>query len=404
MGINITVLFLRNMPIRKLKRRIVIKIGEKIKMLADILHKIAAMESDEDKPYFPRPSLAGPERCIRQMVYWGLGLPKEPLSGRAIMIFDDSSWHEELTADWIRKTAFHLHSEQMHVNIPTNLSFLPKRTCKAIINGHECGKLIPIRNLAAHVDGILTDINQVDYLWEHKGINHFTFQKYWGGELPLDYITQCCLYLKGLSLLNPNLNTANLLLKNKNTSQYLEFMIRYQGDSALIYERTNSLGEKIVMDVVIEHITEDAIKKFANVQDYINQKKLPKRQYDIDHWRCSYCQYNKTCWEDYEKEFKELKTDTMLPDEVADMVRYKREVSAHRLEMEKEEKELTEKIKATMKEAGVRQGKAGEYLCTLSLVTRKSIDQSLLPKKIREEATKVSQYEKLNIRKVKGAQ
>ena len=67
-------------------------------MLADILHKIAESEFSEkkDSKFYPRPSSAGPLRCIRQMVYHGLDHPKKPLQGRAYHVFDDGHWHEEL--------------------------------------------------------------------------------------------------------------------------------------------------------------------------------------------------------------------------------------------------------------------------------------------------------------------
>ena len=43
-------------------------------MIADIILKVAAMERTEEDAYRPRPSSAGPQRCIRQMVYHGLGI------------------------------------------------------------------------------------------------------------------------------------------------------------------------------------------------------------------------------------------------------------------------------------------------------------------------------------------
>ena len=153
-------------------------------MLAELIPKIAAMEAAEKEPgkYYPRPSLAGPERCIRQMMYWGMDTPQEKAGDRMWLVFNDSSWHEELTADWIRKTAFRLHSEQMKVK-------------------HDF--------LTGHIDGIATDILNIDRLWEHKAINHFSFEKYWNGkdgELPLDNICQSCIYCKGLQNDNPEIS------------------------------------------------------------------------------------------------------------------------------------------------------------------------------------------------------
>jgi len=76
-------------------------------VLADVILKIAGQfQEKEETAYYPRPSLAGKERCTRQLVYHGLNVPKEPLAGRAVMIFSDSSFHEDLTADWIRKSAY----------------------------------------------------------------------------------------------------------------------------------------------------------------------------------------------------------------------------------------------------------------------------------------------------------
>ena len=84
-------------------------------MLADLIPKLAVMGAKPEQPYRPRPSSAGPERCIRQMVFHGLKIPRDPLPGRALLFFDDSSWHEELTADWLRTSAYKVHSEQMEV-------------------------------------------------------------------------------------------------------------------------------------------------------------------------------------------------------------------------------------------------------------------------------------------------
>jgi hypothetical protein len=117
----------------------------------------------------------------------------------------------------------------------------------------------------------------------------------------------------------------------------------------------------------------------------------------MDSWRCDYCGWGKICWQGYEQEFAEMKTDTMLPQEIYDMVKYKREVSAHRIEMEKEEKELTEKIKSIMKELNIREGRAGEYVCKLSLSKVERLDKSLLTEAEKLRATTTSMQERLTI-------
>ncbi len=351
-------------------------------MIADIILRIAAMERTEEDAYRPRPSSAGPHRCIRQMVYHGLGVQRQPLPGRAVLIFDDSSWHEELTADWIRKSAFRLHSQQMEVTMPDEATGI---------------------TLSGHIDGIITDMLEIDRLFEHKAINHFTFQKYVNGEIPLDYVVQCCLYIRGLHTVIPMLNEAVLLVKNKNTAQYMEFIIRYDHDTdtAAVVCRTISTGETFEMGDTFENITGDAFNKFKTVQNCIETKKLPPRQYDRfddkDGWHCDYCGWGGVCWEGYEKEFQDLKIEGMLPGEIADMVRYYKELGAQKKDIENEYNDMMDRIKASMEGNGHREGVAGEYVCRLKIESRNSIDKSRLTAQEIQKATKTSTFKRLYI-------
>lgn len=349
-------------------------------MLADIIHKVAEMTNEEEHAFYPRPSLAGPDRCIRQMVYHGLNIPRAPLPGRAVVIFNDSSFHEDLTADWIRKTAFQLHSEQMEVK------------CRAPMT-------------SGHIDGIITDLLGIDRLWEHKAINHFTFQKYWGGEFPNDYLTQCAIYIDAIQTHdNPELKGGLLLIKNKNTAQYMEFEIDYYPDTdcLMVFKATHSTGESKDIDHPVFDIVKNACGKFNQVLEYIEKKTLPKRQYHInDDWQCEYCGWASACWEGYEQEFKELSTEADLPNEIADTVRYYKELGAQKSEMEKEYKALSQKVKDILKQAGAREGKAGEYLVRLSLSETNWIDKDLLTPAEIERATKKGFMERLYVSKIK---
>jgi hypothetical protein len=353
-------------------------------MLADVILKIAGMEGEEEQhEYYPRPSISGPGRCIRQMVYWGMGLKRQPLPGRTMLIFNDSSWHEELTMDWLRKSAFQVHSPQMKVSIDS--------------------PGIPI-NLEGSIDFIVTDITGKDYLIEHKAINHFTFQGFWDGELPMDYLTQTCIYMRGLQKVNPVLTSALLLIKNKNTAAYIEYALGYESayDRCEVFSLTDSNGKVKDLNKSVENITLDAFTKFMVVADYISKKTLPKRQYFVDDWQCSYCGWAGTCWDGYQKEFTELKTGELLPNEVADLIRYYKEIGAQKGDIEKEYTELSDKIKATMKEAGTREGIAGEYIAKLALIETTRLDKELLTDAEKEKASKKSFYERLSISQVKA--
>lgn len=349
-------------------------------MIADILHKIAAQfQEKDDHKYYPRPSMAGKERCTRQMVYHGLNIPKEPLPGRTFFIFDDGNWHEELTLNWIRKSAYQVHSEQMKI--------------KCTMNGFE---LI----LDGSIDGILTDLISSDYLLEHKGINHFSWQKYWDGSLPYDNISQCCIYLRGLHADNPNIDRAVLLMKNKNTAAYLEFIIyyNYDQDVAVVEKVTNSNGETKEINETIPDAVKFCFEKFRYVDECISKQTLPKRDYFIgDDWHCDYCAWGKICWEGYKKEFTELKTDTMLPDDVETMIKYYSELGAQKKDIDGEYKDLSGKIKETLKEIGAREGRAGAYIVKLSLIESNRIDKEKLPQSAIDAATVTSISERLYV-------
>jgi hypothetical protein len=258
--------------------------------------------------------------------------------------------------------------------------------------------------MTGRIDGIVTDITGVDRLLEIKSCNHFSWQRFWNGELPLDYLTQCCLYLHGLEDVVPDLTECVLLMKNKNTAAYLEFLLSYdrEADTVTILSRTNSQGEVVMMGDQIEHIVGDAFDKFKRVDEYIEKKTLPKRPYEPDHWRCEYCNYFACCWEGYEQEFKQLKTDAVLPEEFADTVRYYKELGGQASDIKKERDGIAETIKNLMKEADAREGYAGEYLCKITLSTRQNVDKSKIPVKILEEATTTSMSHRLTISQPKG--
>lgn len=335
-------------------------------MLADVLLKVAGMTAKKPSEYFPRPSMAGPERCMRQMVFWGLKTtPDTDIPDRMMMVFDDSSWHEELTNDWIRKTTYKLHSTQMPVNC-IMLDFVDselKRYCKI------CKKEIHANILHGHIDGIITDLDFVDILFDHKAINHFTFQRFWEGkETPDDYFSQLAVYISGLQkTANPNLKKLLLLIKNKNTSQYMEYQCEYEDfktDTLIVTRRLNSNGESEEMNLEYNNIVKNAVDKFRVVDDYINKKTLPKRQYYKDSWRCNYCQFPKRCWEGYVEE--QLPEPEELPDDYI----MKLELRNRWKEIEPAGKKAYEEIKNYMRLNNLLVATAGGMKITRKLATK----------------------------------
>lgn len=370
-------------------------------MLADIIHPIAAMEhADEgDKPYYPRPSIAGPERCLRQLVYWAKGEDKKSLRGRAIAVFNDGVWHEELTADWIRKSVFRVHSEQMPITIAGVLSWMPEGTWHCSV----CEKDISYRDIHGHLDFLIEDILGIDRLVEHKGYAHFTAEALWKGDIPYDNLTQKAIYLRGVQQTQPDCKEGLLLIKNKNTSGFLEFRSLYEAriDTLTVIERVNHLGEKKDIGLVIPDITESAFARFAEVEKHRADDTPPERQYHFGTWRCDYCRYNTQCYQGFEQEHEKLATDVALDDEISDLLRYAREVALHEGSAKKEREELKEKIKGFLTERGIRSGRTEDYVVEWTVNMQKKFDKELLPPGMYMAAQKDTPVEKLTIRKIK---
>lgn len=326
-------------------------------MLADLIIKIAGMEAKKEAEYRPRPSSAGPERCLRQLVYRAQGITGKPIGNRFIMVLDDSSWHEELTADWIRKSAFQLLDQQKRVICGTTT--------------HR-GKTYEV---VGHIDGLIRDMAGVDRLWEHKAVNHFSFERMLRGEYPLDYLTQCVLYLTGL-----NIKEGVLLVKNKNTSAYLEFLLSYcrGGDVLTILHVMGSDGTYLSGPVEIPGLYQNAFKRFELVEAYRAAGKLPPRQYDrTSDWQCSYCQYYEVCYEGYEQEFS---PDTVPLDDaaLAAAEEYK-EVTASLNSLEKRKESLRKSLKDFLISKSAAKARGNGTLVSLSFQKRRATDTKLIP-------------------------
>ncbi len=351
-------------------------------MIADLIPKIAAMEAEDDNlPYSPRPSMAGPmhregidTRCIRSMVYHAGGFEQSPIPGRAQLVFDDSSWHEELTKDWLRKSIYKVHSEQMEIKV----------------DGRK-GK----------IDWLLTDPMGKDYLVEHKAINHFSFDRVWKGEIPWDYLHQYCDYAHGLQDINPDIQSGFLLFKNKNTSQFIEVWLSYYApiDQCAIEKMIRSTGEEIKINKIVEWpVIGETNTKFQAVADHVKNKTIPKRPYSRDSWRCDYCRWNEICWAEYEQEFDALADNVAFEGEIVDLCKYYLETNMHEKAMGEEKKKLRAQIVNILEEKQAKKGMAGPYAISWSLRSTERLDESLLPLDVLMAAKKKSIYEVLNIR------
>lgn len=349
-------------------------------MLAELIEKIAGFEVKESS-FYPRPSLAGPERCLRQLVYMARGVPAKKKEDRFHLVLDDSSWHEELTLDWLRKSVFKVHSEQLTV---------------------ECG-IVQWQGkpfmLKGHIDGIITDLAGKDYILEHKAINHFTFQRYLEKEFPMDYLTQCCLYIVGLQKLNPEIKDGVLLIKNKNTAQYLEFNLSYdsKSDLLIVNEICDSNGYRRE-GMEFHGLYTQAIERLNQIEYFRANGNLPPRQYTLDDWQCSYCGYNEICYENYEEEFNSLNT-VELPNEFSGLLTEYDILNEQKKTAEARIEEIKEEIKNYLIKSQAKIGKAGDYIIYRNLQFRKQINKEKIPPELIPEIYEEKMIEVLSIKK-----
>jgi hypothetical protein len=360
-------------------------------MLADIIIDIAAQEQDKETKYYPRPSNAGPERCIRQMTYEAIGAAPKPRPGRSILTLDDSKFHELLTADWLAKTAYRLHSEQMEIELENAFPWLQGTNWKCKIKG--CGKIIQSENCHGHIDGIITDLLGIDRLYEHKAINHFTFNRIWAGAWPLDYIAQCAIYIKGARAINPAINECLLLIKNKNTSQYIELLMCYDplADNITILKVLRSDKQEYEPNFIIRKVIETAIKKFQQVEEYRKQYNkdgtLPPRPFiDPEEYPCSYCRFKEICWQGFEEEFQNFQETVPLNGTHTKLAAQYQELTKAENQIKKQKEEIKEEIKTEFHASRIKSAIAGSYLISLNLQKRQTIEEELIPPQILQTA------------------
>ena len=339
-------------------------------MLAEMLLKVAGMGQKPAQLYRPRPSSSGPERCLRQLCYKAFRLAEPKMADRFVVVLDDSSWHEELTADLIRRSAFQLNSQQLRVNCGTTI---------------HMGKLFDV---CGDIDGIITDLLSVDRLWEHKAINHFGFERYLKGAYPMDYFTQCCLYLVGLQKFNPYLREAILLIKNKNTSAYLEYLLDYDSanDSLTVKHLMRSDGTfRDGEDLAIfNNLYRNAFDRFALVEKHRLAQTLPDRQFDRSDWQCDYCPFSEPCYENYQDEFTE--TVALDPEAAAQAAEYL-EINDIQATFKKRQDAIKKSLKEWLNQAKACRATADGFTLKLSFKERATVDNKRIPPDILKAAT-----------------
>ncbi|ALA58001.1 hypothetical protein [Nitrospira moscoviensis] len=348
-------------------------------MLAELIHPLAAMGA-QNWPYRPRPSSAGPNHCLRKLVYHAREFPRKQAHGRFLVVLDDSSWHEELTLNWIEQSAFQLRDRQTEV---------------------ICGETIfqgEPYTILGHIDGIVTDLLGIDRLLEHKAIEHFTFQRYAEGDYPLDYFAQVCFYLHGISTLNPDIDEALLLIKNKNQSAYLEYRLRYDlpNDRLTVVEVVHSNGERSFLKQEVIGLYQQALARFTQVEQYRVDQTLPDRPYDDDSdYHCQYCPYSRLCWEGHVA--PALTNTVALSTEMAALAAEYLELEGRIKPLTKRFDQLKKLLKAGLKAEQAVEGAGHGFVVRINQSTQTRHDVKLLPSYVQELAETTLPIEKLSV-------
>lgn len=348
-------------------------------MLAELIHPLAAMGA-QDWPYRPRPSSAGPNQCVRKLVYHAREFPRRQAHGRFLVVLDDSSWHEELTLNWIEQSAFQLRDRQTEV---------------------VCGETVfagEPHTILGHIDGIVKDLLGIDRLLEHKAIEHFTFQRYAEGDYPLDYFAQVCFYLHGITQLNPDIDEALLLIKNKNQSAYLEYRLHYDvpNDRLTVSEIVQSNGERSFPNQDVIGLYQQALARFAQIEQHRADQTLPDRPYDDDSdYHCQYCPYSRLCWEGH---VAPVLTNTvpLSPDMAALAAEYL-DLDARIKPLNKRFDQVKKLLKAGLKAEQASEAEGHGFIVRINQSTQTRHDVKLLPSYVQELAETTLPIEKLSV-------
>ncbi len=274
-------------------------------MFAELLLGAAQLGLRTDEPYRPRPSMAGPKRCERQMVYKARGVKELAVSSRLAVVIKDGVAHEQVTLDILKTTLFDIHVEQLPMGLHGVLEWLegePPYRCSVCSAAQGHPVLLPATTLPGHIDALARDLFEVDRLVEHKGFVSHIFKRLWDQEKePLDNFTQAVLYFRGVKEKGLAVDEGALLIKNTDTGAYLEFELHYDYEQDILYVpvMTRSSHEREEVNRSYAGLFRATIEKFRRVHGHTIHATLPERLKDPNDVRCDYCPFQDMCWEGF---------------------------------------------------------------------------------------------------------
>jgi len=350
--------------------------------------------------------MAGPERCLRQIVYKGLDVGGTPFGARLAMVLQDGDAHEEVSIDVLNHTLLRIHSEQRPINIANALPWrtqYPNYICSVCprINGEF--PTIPATTMHGHIDYLGRGLFNDDHLGEHKGVVSHIFKRYWDGEKePLDYFTQIAFYFRGLHEEGLPIHDGGLLIKNKDTSAYLEFELHYDYDHDTLMVPTVTYAPGLMQRVInttYEGLFHNAIEKFRMVDQYIADRALPPRLDDENDTRCLYCPFQELCWDDYQR--PQLTEELVLQPHLVPLAKELFTLEEEITPKNRRHKELKEILIKALTELHVTRALTENLELTLTHGTQERIDQDRLPTGLKKAFSKTIHTQRLTVKRPK---
>ena len=191
-------------------------------------------------------------------------------------------------------------------------------------------------------------------------------------------------------ILTPYTLVGHLFFGNKNTGQYLEFIVHYHDDCMVCSSRTNSTdNEKVEMFVFMPNIISHAVSRFDEVDEYADKGILHDRQFFLgDDWQCDYCQWSETCWEGYKGEVERRTANGLIDNEAMKICEKKHKASTE-IKMHTEKEAAAKKeMKAWLLKKGFKKAFNDKFTVSLSVYNRNGKQSETLritPLKKKEE-------------------
>jgi hypothetical protein len=365
-------------------------------MIADLLMKVARDLQPPDQEYRPRPSGYG--RCIRAAVYHALGYPAAPWAGRFVILLEDSGFSEDMTIDWINRTAYKVHSQQMEVVLGTTAGGDP---------------------IKGHIDGIIEDLLGYEFVFDHKGLNCYSFERMeaalmdgeWD-ETAVKYLYQGVGYLNSEIIKQAGIDAFMLLVKNKNTSAYLEILTRYDAGAdtlTITHALSTRISEKsedgiygqidAAKGMTLPNVFGNFMGYFNAIEYWTSRKTLPPRPYEMSSWQCSYCRFQAECWKGYEAEVEAMQEGVEMPAEIEPLAQEYRTLTDTESACRKRKKELKAELLKEMGARKIQKCKSASGLSmALSVEGRSTVDPDLIPAEVRSRASKRTEWQEVQVR------